>query len=64
MKERKQYEIPGVTVINMRANSDIIQTSGEEVIINKLYSGTSAPSASATKAVNANSDISGLFQNN
>lgn len=61
MKERKQYEIPGVTVINMRANSDIIQTSGEEVIINKLSNVASNPSA--TRAVNANSNISGLFQN-
>ena len=59
MKERKQYEIPGITVINMRANSDIIQTSGEEVIINKLSNVASNPSA--TKAVSAHSDISSLF---
>lgn len=60
MKERKQYEIPGITVINMSANSDIIQTSGEEVIIQKLSNVASNPSA--TRAVNANSNISSLFQ--
>ena len=59
MKERKQYEIPGITVINMSANSDIIQTSGEEVITSKLSNVANNPSAA--RAVSANSDISGLF---
>lgn len=63
MKERKQYEVPNVTVISMDVNSDVIQTSGEEVIVPKLESLTNiANYTNANKAVNAlESDISSLF---
>ena len=50
MKERKTYEVPGITVITMDDHADIIQTSAELANIGNL-----------TTDVGVTADISSLF---
>jgi len=55
MKERKHYEVPSITVINMDAENDIIQTSGE------MTASTFSNIGQAKRTTYA--DISDLFSN-
>ncbi len=58
MKERKHYEVPSITVINMDAENDIIQTSGEVAVGLRGLSNIGTSGAKKTAYAN----IRGLFE--
>ena len=60
MKERKRYQNPDIKVISISENSDIIQTSGEN--LNALLANMGVSSSNSAQAiVNGSNNISGLF---
>ena len=54
MKERKHYEVPSITVINMDAENDIIQTSG-------VFGKAAFANITERTTYAGGADISGLF---